>query len=313
MSTIYTDAAGNKYLGDCRWGNHDINAPTTSYLKAIENSERTLRTTFLSDMLSILTDAGYQAITVAGVWPTTLSANIFTATPPGVATSNYFRLRTSEGNATFRAECPDINNLITTSYATEFSGNDGAMYASNFDYAVCCGPNSIAIMPFEQTSGNQGINSNNWRQFYYWGRLENVNTNFGYYNGSFINHSIVMYTHTTSSTLSSIAVTGYHYIVSAKKTLLTTGRAAYSIACSDGQTPTSQWATDMWVYDNNATLGYPVIGRVPNMLLGTGTYTYLKPVKIQGSAFPDNGSPWYLPVGTFAGKTLLTRCYSSMP
>jgi hypothetical protein len=68
----------------------------------------------------------------------------------------------------------------------------------------------------------------------------------------------------------------------------------------------------MWVYDNNVTLGYPVIGRVPNMLLGVGDYTYLKPVKIQGTAFPDNGSPWYLPVGQFAGKVLLMRCYSSM-
>lgn len=98
----------------------------------------------------------------------------------------------------------------------------------------------------------------------------------------------------------------------AEKTLLETGRATYAISCSDGQTPTSQWATDMWVFDNNAGLGYPVIGRVPNMLLGTGTYTYLKPVKIQGSVFPDSGSPWYLPVGMYAGKTLLMRCYSSI-
>lgn len=58
--------------------------------------------------------------------------------------------------------------------------------------------------------------------------------------------------------------------------------------------------------------GFPRWAGYGGMLLGTGTYTLGKPVKIQGSVFPDGGSQWYIPVGTYAGKTLLMRCYSSM-
>jgi hypothetical protein len=190
---------------------------------------------------------------------------------------------------------------------------DSGLRAFSFDYVICCGAKSIAFKPFLYESGysNPGIGQFNQQRFFYAGKLDNVNTNFGYYNASFINQCVVMSTESNTNSIS-VAVVGSHYIVGAAKALLQSGRAAYTISCSDGQTPGAQWATDVWVYDNNATLGYPVIGRVPNMLLGIGTYTYLKPAKIQGSVFPDGGSPWYLPVGTYAGKTLLMRCYSSV-
>jgi hypothetical protein len=144
--------------------------------------------------------------------------------------------------------------------------------------------------------------------FMYSGLLSDINTGFGYYNSSLTTQTISLVSFAGGSN----AALGAHYISSAGKLILSSGDASYSIACSDGQTPTSQWATDFYAFDNNTTLGFPAIGRVRGMLLGIGTYTLGKPVKIIGSVFPDGGSPWYLPVGTFAGKTLLMRCYSSM-
>jgi len=207
------------------------------------------------------------------------------------------------------------DRIFSTGFlSSPFGGGNGAgLYNQNFDYVVSCGPNSIAIKPFlyESEYANPGVGSNNFQVFYYAGKLLNVNTNFNYYNNAFVNQCVVFWAYTVTNSVS-LPISGAHFISGSQKNLLQTGRAVYTISCSDGQTPGSQWATDMWVYDNNSTLGFPVIGRVPNLLLGIGSYTYLKPVKIQGSVFPDNGSPWYLPVGTFAGKTLLMRCYSSV-
>lgn len=308
MSTIYSDAAGNKYLGDCRWANHDINYPSTSFLKSIDSL--TLHSTFLSDCSSLFSAMSYDNVSVAGSWPTTANTNIFSFTPAGESSGNYFSLKTGS-NATFQ----DDRIYATASLSKPWLGfNEASLYNKLFDYVVCAGSQSIAFKPFLYEFGyaNGGIGSNNIQIFFYAGKLLDVNTNYSYYNASFLNQCVMMYTLSTSNVLSAISTSGRHFIVGAQKDLLQTGRAVYTISCSDGQTPGSQWATDMWVYDNNVTLGYPVIGRVPNMLLGVGTYTYLKPVKIQGSVFPDNGSPWYLPVGTFSGKVLLMRCYSSV-
>lgn len=308
MSTIYSDAAGNKYLGDCRWANHDIYYPSTSFLKAIDSIS--LHSTFLSDCSSLFTAMSYSNISVAGSWPTTADANIFSFTPTGESAGNYFSLKTGS-NAT----SADDRIYATASLSKPWIGfTDTNLYNKLFDYAICVGSQSIAFQPFLYEAGysNPGIGSFNIKVFFYAGKLLNVNPNFSYYNASFLSQCVVLYVLADTNTLSAMSLVGRHYIVGAQKNLLQTGRAIYTIDCSDGQTPGAQWATDMWVYDNNATLGFPVIGRVPNMLLGIGTYTYLKPVKIQGSVFPDSGSPWYLPVGTFAGKTLLMRCYSSM-
>lgn len=311
MSTIYSDAAGNKYLGDCRWGNHDINYPSTSWLKSVDT--RIGRTTILSDLSSLFTDMSYSNSSVAATWPTTNGAEIFRFSPIGESASNYFQLKTNSTTYSYYSESPYIN----TQLSDEYPGNGSALYPYNFDYVVCAGSQSLAFRPFLYNSDytKSGIDSRGWSHFYYWGKLLDVNANFNYYNASFLTQSIIIRMTTAlhlNNPLSSFDCIGYHYIAGNKKTILESGRATYAISCSDGQTPGSQWATDLWVYDNNATLGYPVIGRVQNMLLGIGSYILNKPVKIQGSVFPDGGSPWYLPVGTYAGKTLLMRCYSSV-
>jgi hypothetical protein len=159
------------------------------------------------------------------------------------------------------------------------------------------------------------FSGNNFRTaLYYAGTVDDVNTNFNYYDANVTTKSIMMCTNFTGNSFYTSAPTIYvgHRIASTAKFALTTGDAQYPIVCSDGQTPTSQWATDFYVFDNNATLGYPAIGKVRNLLLAQGTYTIGKPVKLQGSVVPDNGFNRWLPVGTFAGKTVLMRCYSSV-
>jgi hypothetical protein len=181
-------------------------------------------------------------------------------------------------------------------------------------YVACAGTQSFGLMTFNDVTAHTSFNVN--PIFLYWGLLEDVNPNFGYYTQSPFTYQIhlrISYdSGTTFNTVTSSLSAKYnyksHYIVDAVKTLLQTGDAMYPIACSNGATPTGQWATDMWVFDNNATLGYPCIGRVPNMLLGVGTFTYLKPVQLITA--PDAGSNLWLPVGTYGTRTLLMRCYS---
>lgn len=326
MSTIYSDAAENKYLGDCLWNNHDIQYPTVKYPKFATSN--TLQEVF-DDFKSIFISSGYNNIYTPASIPAYGSAvDIFRFTFPSItdATKGFRRRQvgtnynytdaTTVNNGTLTGFAAAANASIVSHFQYEIAAPSNVPY---LNYAVTCGPRSYAcIMHSPTPSSNKSFTDT---EFTYYGLLENVNPQYSYYT-NIINHSIILnsfftpgYSYTFNSTPQQITFSSNvsnHYIVSATKALLTTGRAAYTISCSDGQTPGSQWATDMWVYDNNSTLGFPVIGRVPNMLLGIGSYIYLKPVKIQGSVFPDGGSPWYLPVGTFAGKVLLTRCYSSV-
>ena len=320
MSTVYSDAAGNKYLGDCQWGNHDINYPSTSYLRTGVD-----RVDMSATFDSYLAGSGLRYRNPPGNLWTTSNNFCFTF---GSLNNNtiddryiftYFNLNAAAsightGNTLRMYNDSGYTGVNSESTTNQVLSNVVSCYVDNISYtatrydcnfAWVTDSNSLACVFFQSQKGS----SASWLHFMYAGILKDINTNFGYYSASAITRSVVI-----SATLNNLSqsLIGEHYIASAEKSLLQTGRAVYTIACSDGQTPTAQWATDMWVFDNNATLGYPVIGRVPTMLLGTGSYTYLKPVKIIGSVFPDNGSPWYLPVGIYAGKTLLMRCYSSM-
>jgi hypothetical protein len=331
MSTIYTDAAGNKYLGDCRWGNHDINYPSKNFLLSSPLTD------ISADLTGICSGAG---LLYRNVMPqSTINSTIQTPSYSGTLASfgasgdinDRFTFAVSATNNNWYGSVNlyndsgytatdnslDTTNRIAGTYNTSVYGAilggamSGPYYAPTAGYnsvtfAGCASNQSLSLLTTQFQLNGSAVRCD----FMYACRLQDVNTNFSYYNASETTKSFIL--STLSNLESSGLSNGRHYIVSSAKFILQSGRAAYTISCSDGQTPGSQWATDMWVYDNNTTLGDPVIGRVPNMLLGIGTYTYLKPVKIQGSVFPDNGSPWYLPVGTYAGKTLLMRCYSSM-
>lgn len=308
MSTIYTDGAGNKYLGDCIYANHDLSYPSTNFLLCNGTINTRTPTTFLSDINTFASAVGYSSIYVnpSPSWGTALNTTIFSFSTASPSVSIRFH-NPSAGDGGWDNTI-SVGGVISTSYIGFVSGN--LQSQTNFNYCFTGNQNHFASLIYKYNSTYSGI-VNPYSYFRFAGKLVDINTQLGYYSGSPANHCIAI--RGIAGNLNIPAVDrATHYIVSAEKSLLTSGRAAYTITCSDGQTPGAQWATDMWVFDNNATLGFPVIGRVPNMLLGIGSYTYLKPVKIQGTVFPDAGSPWYVPVGTFAGKTLLMRCYSSI-
>ncbi len=78
--------------------------------------------------------------------------------------------------------------------------------------------------------------------------------------------------------------------------ILTSGAANYPIACANGSTPnTSLWATDLYLRENNPAYNNPVIGRVPNILLG------------RGSAFVLNNY-YKLPAADQTGASTLFYC-----
>lgn len=299
MSTIYTDGAGNKYLGDCQWANHDINYPAVNWLRP-----QVYPSTFdatLASISSILNDPSLQYQSVQFNSAAFLS---------GGDVFSFKFLNASEPTMVWTIQTGSWSEGASfTASQIKYSMNKHG--ATAYYHNCCFGQQSLLFHLFLNWAPYNGA-INYHRKLFCFTKLLNVNPNFNYYTSS-INHYVAFTVNDgyLGDSLTSLSQSN-HFIVGAAKNLLQTGRAVYSISCSDGQSPSSQWATDMWVYDNNSALGFPVIGRVPNMLLGIGTYTYLKPVKIQGSVFPDNGSPWYLPVGTFSGKVLLMRCYSSV-
>jgi hypothetical protein len=327
---IFSDAAGFKYMGDCQWGTLNITYPTQSFLQAHPHSSVS------AELTSLCSTAGlsYRLVAAQSLFDNLTPCNILAFGANGDIDDRYvIGLNTWTGVGSFpvvgvivynnsgsiETSSTSVGSVTNRLYflTTSASVNDGS-FGARANFAVSSDTispiqwvgssdgNYLALVGFQRNfGGNSAVLS-----FFYAGKFADINTGFGYYNASNITNGIAM----VGAGRSAVAnpVYGSHYIASAGKQILQTGDAIYTIACSDSQTPTSQWATDFYAFDNNVTLGYPAIGRVRGMLLGTGTYTLGKPVKIIGSVFPDSGSPWYLPVGTFAGKTLLMRCYSSM-
>jgi hypothetical protein len=315
MSTVYTDALNNKFLGNCKWGNHDINYPSTNWLKP-----STIFSELSSDFNALL-DAGALrkgsviTQTNANNW-TTNNASFVQFSPQGDSITTRFQFSRTylissgagSGGAEYQTAIRNDSNTsvagIQRGGATGFNAiiPDGGTGLAG--HIAVAGANSMAALIGRFTATATTANY----VFWYACKVLNVNTNFSYYSASNLNSSVGLFIYNSSGTLTT-AVEGAHFIANANKNLLQTGDAIYPIACQGGSpTPTGQWATDLYFFDNNATLGYPAIGKAENLLLGVGTYTYLKPVTL--TTAPDAGSNLWLPIGTFAGRTLLMRCYA---
>lgn len=343
--TIYSDNAGNKFLGNCIYANHSINYPSVNFLQAHPHSS------ISAELTALLTASGLQyrnVLSQANFDSTGTINKLICAFAPSVDTiddryalfvQHFF---VNGNNGFFNRDVIMFNNSGYTGVDTVSMTNSVAGVYSNF--ATSGGLNeltSFTLVGFSYDFETQdslrsaiywcGVADNSSlclfsiqynlstrniirTHFAYAGLLSDVNSNFNYYDQNINTKSILMSSTTTDNSSPTLFPNVYvaHYIVNAHKLALTTGDAQYPIACSDGQTPTAQWATDMYVFDDNATLGYPAIGRVRNLLLAQGTYTIGKPVRIQGSVMPDNGFNCWLPVGTFGGKVVLMRCYSSV-
>lgn len=327
---IFSDAAGFKYMGDCQWGTLNIGYPSQSYLEAHPHSSVSAELTSLCSSAglpfrNVMSQSNFDALSTdscllwfgssGGIDDRYLfyARGWGTAVGSGAGSGVYF-YNDSGSTQSVNGSPSATNKLYHLAHEINGSSSGGDSWKFNMvlpsstvnsiQWVGGSDGNYLALC-FSQR--NFGTNSS-IINFLYAGLLADVNSNFSYYNANNSTRSIGF---TLASGYSS-GVIGSHYIANAGKLLLQSGDAAYAIACSDGQTPNSQWATDFYAFDNNSTLGFPAIGRVRGMLLGIGSYTLGKPVKIIGSVFPDGGSPWYIPVGTYAGKTLLMRCYSTM-
>ena len=332
---IFSDAAGFKYMGDCQWGTFSIDYPTQSYLTAYPHSAVSAELTALCTQSglafrNVASQANFDARPASN---THLGFMWFGAN--GDIDDRYFFGIGNWLTGDFTSN-NGVLGIYNNTGSTATNNTPGTFDQTNRLYYLATGINShlgatppvfgapsTTVLPIQWVGASDGqylalfifqrnFVANSVRScFFYAGRLADINTGFSYYNASNITNGVtfcVLGATTVSST-----VAGGHYIANTAKNLLQTGDAAYVINCSDGQNPTAQWGTDFYAFDNNTILGFPAIGRVRGMLLGTGTYILGQPAKIQGAVFPDGGSPWYLPVGTYAGKTLLMRCYSSMP
>lgn len=291
---VYSDAINNQYVGNCLFSNADINNPTTDYFQAEVPANWTSEMTAFFTALGVDYSNLATAITTTGI--------MYRWTPNGDSTANATTRRFEVGKAAtsysrmYNNAGTQIINLTSSSATT-----------SSF-FALCGNNKSIGFFNVLQNA-NRTLN---YYEFWYQGELDSVNTTGGgYYSGDITTRSIVIMSRSTSI---STANTN-NFAGGVSKSVLTTGKAEYAISCSDAQTPTynTGWGTDLWVFDNNVNLSYPVIGKARNLLVAVGTqYILGRPTRFGSSqTMPDGGYNCWLPVATHAGKTLFMRCYSS--
>jgi hypothetical protein len=296
--TIYTDASGNFYAGSPTFGNYDLDYPTTNFMKAEPG------TNWVSEMTALLNSINAKDILVQNGADDSITVVRFTF-DFDVTGSNRNASLLGTGNTnvpTFLSIATKIN------FGNSLPPHSGGLAAGdllqpNTIYSQWCAVANETSLGY--ATYNTGTNRVKTRMgFRYWGLLTDVNPNFDYFTQDPFRHYIMI-----SGRENEIGIG--HYTVN-QKLCLTTGNAQYPITCSDGQTPGTKWAAPLHVFENNSAIGDPRIGRVQNFLAATGTgFTWGVPERIMGSVVPDAGSRWYLPVGQFAGKTLLMKVHST--
>jgi hypothetical protein len=318
---IYSDTAGNYYLGDCLFANHDINYRTFDFLRAHPHAS------ISSELTSLLISSGlsYRNVASQGLFDSPNSDFTlvsFAADSDAISTPSRFTF--NKVNSAVGASTPSDGTSMydDTGYTptdnTLSSTNALSVVSNSFSYPFIATSSdvethwsgvadaeSLALYCYSISKADPTKYS---RHFWYAGTLSNVNTTYGYYSANQLTKSVCLYFSEYNGTYSYYG--GRHYIGGASKQLLQTRGANYTITCTDAQTPVNPWSTFFYVYDDDTEIGDPLIGRVDNLLLGTGSYVIGRPV-VLNTPVGDTGSNVFLPVGTFAGKTVLMRCYSS--
>ena len=349
---VFTDTVGNVYLNNCIYANHNIQYPTTNYLQAgtlnslsidlstmlatagllhrnvlpqtlinnwLTNASPSLRATlFHFGNQGDIDDRFSLAVNIGG---------------NGTASGGPSQMFNANGSTnTTNALDETVNLLMRSSYAPEtYSEAGGGVIGPPFSrdsinfapVQVCGVANNLGVSLYftqKQYVPSQPQFIGQLSYFVHAGRLANINNTTNRYL-ALENSSIVLAGGVNSFNAvlldtemfnNRIRIAGRHFISGTRRNPLYTGRANYQIVCADGQNPTAVWATDMYVADNASELGFPFIGRVPNLLLAQGDFILNKVVRIEGSVFPDSGSNAWIPVGNYAEKVLLMRCYSSV-
>lgn len=318
--TIYTDGI-NHYLGDCSFANHDINFKTLNFFRGEPHQNISAELSALcqaaglnfrnvaSQSLFNNNSADFSLLTFASELDSIndrytfnkVNSQVGASAPYSDSTSMYYDPSdVTQGYLMTNNTLNNSNRVIDVSNNTSSPLRlTGAKVETS--WAGVASGNSLALFCYSVSKTPTLTFS---YHFWYAGTFGEVNTNFDYYSNNILTKSICLYVNSTFSG-------GFHYIEDLGKPLLQTGKANYSIACTDSQTPTSQWTTDFIAYDSNTEIGQPAIGKVENLILGVGSYVIGQPV-ILDTPHPNLGINCWLPVGSFAGKTLLMQCYSSL-
>lgn len=301
--TITYDGYGNAFLGDGLYGNHSLNYGNNNYFQAYDiysygvtqlNADLSAMMTTLNIPHTINSTFG------GGIWRINWSSPNDLTAPAAGRFSVRLNITDGYGGAAVRDD------------AGSFVGSDsdyGFTYGNLTNSDVFFRPQLIVNLSVDNFSlfiTNNTTTSSKVSTFLHTSYLKNVNNSYGLYTTPQINSCFAC------KKSQSDVWTGYHHISPSRKNILTTGEANYPIICSDSQTPSYDWLTDWYVFDNNPSLGNPGIGRVPNMLVSNDTTMITgKPVKLTGTVKPDMGNNRWLPVGYWMGKTIFMRIYSS--
>lgn len=347
--TIYSDTINNKFIGDCIFANHNISYPSINFLKT--DSQLGSTASDLSDLCS-QAGLRYRNVLPQSFFNTLLAESLiispilqkcllyfgtndvgdiddrfkfnFLTGGSGTSSTGGVEMYNHTLGATDTANAINIttNRLATTEI---FTGSPYGVNGGYFPIPFFPNPSSnvSSELCFSGVSDGKSLGLFIYRKifqgtypdsivfsFQYAGIVDDVNTNYNYYSANLTTKTIIL-SGSGSQTVLTGRINGRNYLP-VSRYLLDNGKARYPIVCNDGQTPTATWATDFYVFDNNPALGYPAMGKVRNLLLATGTFTIGKPVRIEGLVFPGAGFNAWLPVGTYADKTVLMRCYSSV-
>jgi hypothetical protein len=342
---IYSDGAGNHFFGNCRYGAFNPSYPNIQYFEA------DTCVNFSADLAAICTAAGlpfrdiipqasvdtWLANTTGPTIPNLanslihfgtagdiddrycFSANFNGSTTTGSGgpvcmfndsgSANTTNLMNESTNLLLRAEWPAWGSFTIAGGMVPAAWSRSGYVDGTYSPIYVCGvanSSSLALF-FRQHRFVGGVGEGFISWFVYAGKMAEINTTSSYYNASNITQSVLFAG--GNSAFSNVDVmpqiNGRHYIGGAARRPLETDDARYPITCAGNQV-----ATHAYVFDGS-TAGTPAMGRASNLVLADGYYIAARPTKFAPNTFPDSGFNSWLPMGLFAGRTLLLRCYST--
>lgn len=170
------------------------------------------------------------------------------------------------------------------------------------NFAITATEDSLAIFCISTNK-----NTNTSKSFFIgFSKLQNVNSNYNYYNLNYTNSLCYFF----SNNLSPIEIR--YKLLDITKLAHVEEKTNFPIVCSDGRKPFRNWATNCLVFDNYPELQNPLIGTTSNIFaLGWGDFNLAQITKIT-SGIEDNNSQFYLPIANYGSgnKTFMMRILS---
>jgi hypothetical protein len=338
--TVTTDSAGNVYLGDCsNDGNNsfigepltDLSAQLTAFLTASGMQFQNVASQATIDSLGTNSATLFEFALAYDSIPNRYSMGLaYTNSNGGVnkPAKTHAPCMYDDSSNVFMAIQPNSPAVLTANTNSavvplgQANGNRSDIYCSGFSNGK-----AIALFFARCDFSNNQI----FYHFTYAGELQDtVSANAYYYETDPQTKGHLMRS-SSAGAVNRIAsntklVRDGHYINGFRRAAL---QYDYTIACADSQTPTTEWATDCPIIDNEPTRGYlntslgglgvrrgnlnGVVNVVsPSEISGSSNLVVGQVYALGGSVFPDNGSRAIIPVGWYNGKPLAIRCYSSL-